>query len=326
MTALFIIAVRLAEGIVGLTARQRWQATQHLESSGSFMTSKWFTIAMVVVLVVSIVTLLIVSMLKKIRGLKTADRVFSENAAGKGLSESEADILMAIAVSAGLKNSEDIFNMNDAFERGAVKLLSASGAGTNETSRLEKQLAGLREKLRFPKVKSVSTSTAVVSSEKQTVVRPVNMPRSNGAFIAIFPFVKKVGDEWNQQLPEFLPATAAGVVGQVVYLETTLAANVGDRVLVVIGRAGADEGAKGRESIEDIGFVKQSIQPAEMIKEPNARRLAIELAGLNEAQIAQLAGVIGNVKTTGEAKTGDSASQGAVKTVQDSAGSKEQLK
>ena len=81
------------------------------------------------------------------------------------------------------------------------------------------------------------------------------------AFIAMFPFAKKLelagsgnhqrpqqdgspsppgfgtGAEWNRQLPEFLPATVTGLVGRVVFLETTLTANVGDRVLVVIGLA-----------------------------------------------------------------------------------------
>ena len=56
------------------------------------------------------------------------------------------------------------------------------------------------------------------------------------------------------------------------------------------------------ELIEDIGPVQQTTQPAESVEAPNARRLAVELAGLSEAQVAQLAGAIAGVKTTETAK------------------------
>jgi hypothetical protein len=77
---------------------------------------------------------------------------------------------------------------------------------------------------------------------------------------------------------------------------------------------------------EEIGFVQQSVQPAESMKEPNARRLTIGLTGLNEAQMAQLAAVIKAAKTTAETKSGNGASQGATQAAQKLVGSQEGTK
>jgi len=274
MTSLALVAVSLAEYVVGLTARERFQAVQQLDSGG-FMTSRGFTIAMVVVLVVSIVALVIVSLRTKIREIKAAEKkMLSDIAAKKALAESEAA--------------------------------------------------------------SLSTSAPVASAEEP------DAPVTDTAFIAIFPFTKEfnggrkqsqqdtsppqsgTGAEWSRQLPEFLPATVTGIAGQVIFLETTLAANVGDRVLIAIGPASAGEGAGRQEFIEDIGLVQQSTQPAELMKEPNARRLGIELNGLNEAQTAQLAGVIGGAtKTTGDAKADAGGLKEAVETAPQPVGSEE---
>ena len=353
-----LIAVRLAELATGLNARQRWQATQNLQSDGSFMTSRWFTIAMVIVLATSIIAFLVVSLVRKVKELKSADRIFSSTAARKGLTAAQSDLLMAIAVSAGLKKSEDIFSASEAFERGAEKLLVQSRAGklTNETSRLERQLAGLREKLRFRKVSPVSTTGTPEPSEKTPAVKPADTFKANPALVAIFPFERKFspastrsaeasfsangkqeqlqqgssssqsgkGAEWSRRLPEFLPAIVSGTAGQVVFVETMLAANVGDRILIVIGPQGAGNEPDEQELFEETGFVQQSIQPAELIKEPNARRLGIGLTGLNEAQMARLAGAIAAPKTTAKTKLDNVASEEA--TSQKPVGSQEQTK
>ena len=137
MTVSALIAVRLAEVVVGLTAHERFRAVQHLDSGGSFMTSRWFTIAMVVVLAGSIIALVVVSLYKKVRELKAAEKTFSDIAARKRLTESEIEILMAIAIKAGLKKSEDIFSMGEAFERGAATLLSESRSGGKPTTETE---------------------------------------------------------------------------------------------------------------------------------------------------------------------------------------------
>jgi len=328
MTASALIAIRLAEVVVGLTARERFRATQHLDNS-SVMTSRWFTIAMVVVLVVSIIAFVVVSLCRKVRELKAAEKAFSDGAARKSLTESEADMLMAISMKIGLGKNEDIFSIGEAFERGAAALLEESRSGGKSVagiSQLEKQLAGLRGKLGFRKVSSSTTNGSVKPVDESAGAKPADFPVGKAAFIAMFPFARKVGlanggnqeqrqqggspsppgsgtgAEWSRQLPEFLPATVTGLVGRVVFLETTLAANVGDRVLVVIGLASVSGDGQALELIEDVGPVRQTIQPAESMKEPNARCLAVELAGLSESQAAQLAEAIAGVKTTAPAK------------------------
>jgi hypothetical protein len=152
MTSPVLIAVRLAECVVGLTARERFEAVHQLDSSGGFMTSRGFTIAMVVVLVVSIIALLIVNLCIKVNRLKNAAKlVFSDIAAKKGLGKSETEILMDIAEKTGQKENVFVI-MNEAFEHAAAALLEESYSGekpTVETAQLEKHLAGLREKLGF---------------------------------------------------------------------------------------------------------------------------------------------------------------------------------
>jgi hypothetical protein len=64
--------------VLGLTARDRWQALQHLNRP-SVMTSRWFTILMVVLLVGAVIALVFVSLYKKQRearngGQRTEDR------------------------------------------------------------------------------------------------------------------------------------------------------------------------------------------------------------------------------------------------------------
>lgn len=303
-----LVAVQLAEWVVGLTANERFKAVQNLDSGGSVLTSRWFTITMVVVLAGSIVTLLAVGLHKKVGELRTAEKSFSERTARKGLSELEMDTLMAIAVKAGLKKSEDIFNMTGAFESSAAKLLEESRSGgraTTETSQLEKQLIDLRAKLGFRKVSSSAANAPVKPDVKPAGVKPVEISVSGIAYIALYPFSKKLElpavsqvepTSSDRKLPQFTPAKVIGVVGRVVYVETTLSANVGDRVLVVIESQSVSEAARVRELIEDIGVVQQSVQPAESIDTPNTRRLAVEIAGLSESQAKQLAGVVGGAK------------------------------
>jgi len=323
MTTLALIAVKLAQGVVALSARERWQATQHLSSDNGIMTNKWFTIAMVVVLAVSVIALFVVNVYKKARELKAAEKELFDNAARKRLTSPETDILMAIAIKAGLKRVGDIFILSDAFDIGAGILLKESfldGKPTNETNRLEKQLAGLQVKLGFRKVSSAASSGGglVGSAEKPAGARPADSAAGNTAFIAMFPFAKKIdlingggrerpqqGDSppgLRQSLPEFAPATVTGLVGRVLFIETTLSANVGDRVMVVIGPEGISENDETSELIEDIGIVEQSVQPAKSLKEPNVRRLGVALAGLSDTQAVQLAEAISGAKAQGTAE------------------------
>ena len=324
MTTLALIVVKLAQGVTALSAHERWQATRHLSDGNNIMTHKWFTVAMVVILAVSVIALFVVNLYKKASELKAAEKELFDNAARKRLTSSETDTLMAIAIKAGLKRSGDIFIRADAFDIGAGILLKESlleGKPTNETSRLEKQLAGLQVKMGFRKVSSSAAFSGgglVRSAEKPAGARPADSAAGKTAFIAMFPFAKKIdlingggrerpqqGDSppgLRQSLPEFMPATVTGLVGRVLFIETTLSAGVGDRVLVVIGQEGISKNDETSQLIEDIGIVEQSAQPAKLLTEPSARRLGVVLAGLSDTQAVQLAEVIMGAKTQGMAK------------------------
>ncbi len=311
MNAPALIAIWLAEGVLGLTARERWQAMQQVESGSA--NNRWFSIGMVLLLVFSAVALVVVTLLRKAREVKKAEKAFSDNAARKGLTESESDLLMAVAVKAGLIKAEAIFSSGAAFDSGSAALLKESlsaGKPTSETSRLEKQLADLRNKMGFRKAASapagaparqsasVPAKAPMAAKPKASDSRPGETSWHETAFVALFPFSTKSDSvsQVNSQLPQFVPAVVTGLVGRVVSLETTLPANVGDRVLAVIGPTGTRSNGEQVEWLEDVGLVQQSAQPAQSMKEEKARRLSIALVGLEEAQIAQLAQTTGSIK------------------------------
>ena len=245
MVPLTFITSFLTKEIIAATARDRWQGMQQMHSSST--SSGWLTTAMVIVLVVSAVTLVVVTLIRKIGEWKASKRELLLNAAKTRPIDSSA--------------------MNSSALR--AKIVSARGE----------------------------------------------------AFIAVFPFIRKfslenVGQEptqqggggpppegaateYGRQLPKFVSATVTGLSGRVVFFETTLAVNVGDRVLVVVG---SPDVSKNTDSIEEVGLVQQSTQPAEFVKAPNAHRLAVELSGLSEVQIAQLAAFITGAKATETAK------------------------
>jgi hypothetical protein len=302
------ITAFLTQLMLAAAPRQRWEAMRQMHNSTS--SSNWFTWSMLAVLSVLIVILAVVTLCRRISESRAARRAFFEDARRRGLSESEADILMAVAAKSGLKARESIFSMKEYFEHGAEELLDASrsdGQPTDETVHLERQLAGLRDKLGFQKISKTTAGAAVKKEDGVSVHKK--------AFIALFPFEKKLnpasgggnkrpqqsgslsppglGAEGNRLFPEFVSATVTGLVGRVVFIETTLAANVGDRVLVLAGSSDTEESI---ELIQDIGLVQQSAQPAEINAAPQARRLAVALVGANEAQAALLVNVLAGAK------------------------------
>jgi hypothetical protein len=249
MTMSALIAIRLAEGVMGLTANERFHAVKQIDH-GNVMLSRVFTIIMVVVLVCSVAALVIVSLCKKFKQRKAARKTVLENAAKKVLTASDT-------------------------ERYRVQQLNYSAAKTAFIAM-------------FPTVKKAGLANGGGQKQWQQGLTP--SPPGNGA-------------ERSRQLPEFLPATVTGLVGRVVFLETTLKANVGDRVLVVIGLGGSGETAQAQELIQDVGMVQQSAQPGETMKTPDSRRLSVALVGISEEQTAKLADLMRAAKTTQTAVT-----------------------
>jgi hypothetical protein len=324
MTSLALIAVRLAEGILAISARERWSGgVQHIQSGSDFASGVWFKIAAAALFAGTVIAFLIVNLYNRFSQGKSANREFIEGVSRRQLTEIEINTLIAIADRAGLEKMTDIFLMSDAFERGAGILVKESfiaGKPTNETVRVEKHLTALRAKMNFRKAAGGAYSTGAVGK------------RYKASFIALFPFVRTTdltklrhasspvsGNRERSQkddsppglkslLPEFKPAIATGLVGRVLFIETMAGAKVGDRVLIMISPGSTEENAEVSGVIQVSGTVEQSSQPAEMLKDPNARRLGAALDGLSNSQIAQLAGIVKGVKMqeTKKQNAGDS--------------------
>ncbi len=310
------IAVCLSREVIVASANQRWQGIKHIESDTSLMSNAWIKPAMLVLLVGSAISLVVVSILRKLSERKTADREFADGVARRGLTSAETDILIEVAIRAGLKRMADIFIFGDAFERGLDILFKesfADGDPTKRTVQLERNLAGLKAKMNFSKAANGGGDYPAVSDEKPD--KPKNSEVIKTAFIAMFPFSRKMTlidsggsgtservdspPDWREQLPEFMPATITGLVGRVLFIETALSANVGDRVLIAIGSFISGENSCAMELIEEIGTVDRSVYLPESLDVSSVRRLGVNLAGLSELQAAQLAGAVKDVSGRG---------------------------
>ena len=242
--------------------------------------------------------------------------------ARRGLTPAETDTLIEIAIKAGLKRMADIFVLSDVFERGLDILFKESfvdGNPTNRTVELERHMANLKAKMSFRKVAKGGGYYPGVPVKESNEPVPENSAIIKTAFIAMFPFSRKMDlinsgsaenhkqgyspPDWQKQLPEFMPAAITGLVGRVLFIETAMSANVGDRVLIAVGSCDAGDGSGIPELIQDIGTVEQSIHLAESLEGRDVFRIGIKLAGLSESQAAQLAGAVRGIsprKTEGE--------------------------
>ena len=172
--------------VLGLTPVGRWEAAKSF--SGDFMTERWFTITMVVVIIVLTVLLFIVSYNRKLPEQKAANQLFDEYANKSGLSERERQIVQAMAGYAGLKESEAIFTMGNAFDRGAAKMVEESFAwrGSEGSRLLQIELSYLREKLglqkQHPSSIGSTTKPKKLSSRQIPVGRKVYITRRTTRF------------------------------------------------------------------------------------------------------------------------------------------------
>jgi len=143
--------------ILALTPRDRWQAVRQLDSN--IATERWFTVLMLALVLILGALLLGVSLYRTAREIKVSERMFSENARKRGLSERESEMLLAVAIGGGLKRGAAIFTDSGAFDRGAALIIDdgLKSGQTDEQSRgLRAEMARLREKLGF-RVRPVSS-------------------------------------------------------------------------------------------------------------------------------------------------------------------------
>ncbi len=160
-----VITDSLAAIVPALTPAQRWDAARSWFGT-SIITDRWFILISLATLLTLLVLFLVVSLQRKIQERKATEQLFVEYANRRGLSEHERQILLDIAVKAGLKRNEAIFTMGNAFESGAAKIIEerltqqkAEEAAAKDNLRILRQqigLSSLREKLGFQKRRPAS--------------------------------------------------------------------------------------------------------------------------------------------------------------------------
>ena len=169
--------------ILALTPVERWQAARR--PGANFITENWFMTASVVVIIVLAVLLLVINYYnRRTQGRTDRQQMFFEEAAKRGLSHHESQTLLGIAAYARLKQSESVFNISRAFERGAAVMMEkslAQGQETEESRQLKTELSFLREKLGFQSqpVRSIGTAgrSRKLSSREIPVGKKVHITR-----------------------------------------------------------------------------------------------------------------------------------------------------
>jgi len=169
--------------ILALTPVERWQAARR--PGANFITENWFMTASVVVIIVLAVLLLVINYYnRRTQGRTDRQQMFFEEAAKRGLSHHESQTLLGIAAYARLKQSELVFNISRAFERGAAVMIEkslAQGQETEESRQLKTELSFLREKLGFQSqpVRSIGTAgrSRKLSSREIPVGKKVHITR-----------------------------------------------------------------------------------------------------------------------------------------------------
>jgi len=133
--------------VLALKPLERWEAAGRFSSN--FMTERWFILMGVIAIIILTAALFAVSLHRTLSGRKVSKQLFTEYANKRGLSARERQILLAIANNAGLKESEAIFTMGGAFDRGAAKMIEKSLAqgGAEAGEQLKVEMSFLREKL-----------------------------------------------------------------------------------------------------------------------------------------------------------------------------------
>ena len=152
MTTTLVITTALNTVVLSLTPLERLKAMGSRLGT-NFMEANWFVPAALIAITGLTAILVVVSYYRSVQSRKTSTHLFGEYAHKGGLSRHENEILLKVAHKAGLKQSEAIFTMPDAFESGATKMMEESLSRQNdgENKHLKTELSFLREKLGFQK-------------------------------------------------------------------------------------------------------------------------------------------------------------------------------
>jgi hypothetical protein len=181
MTISPVIIGCLLDIALALTPIEKWKAARSFTSN--YVVDKGFVLISTIALIVLIVLFLVVSLRKLKQERKSSDRLFIEYARNMGLSIRECRILLKIAQKAGIRQSESIFTMSSAFDRGTAKVLEEAQADTTaveENNELRMELAFLREKLGFKQETSSTVplgQPAKLSSRQIPIDKKIHITR-----------------------------------------------------------------------------------------------------------------------------------------------------
>jgi hypothetical protein len=181
MTISPVITGCLNEIVLALTPIEKWKAARSFASD--YSADRGFVLIGTIALIVLIVLFLAVSLRKTKQELKSDDQLFIEYAQRIGLSTHECQVLHKAAQKAGLKQSESIFTMSTAFDRGTAKMLEETQAdpqAVEENNQLKIELAFLREKLGFKQktaLTDLSAQLAKLSSRQIPIGKQIHITR-----------------------------------------------------------------------------------------------------------------------------------------------------
>jgi len=199
-----------------LSPLERWEAARRLNTDRSYNDS--FTVLAGILLVVLVVLLIWVSYTRRAQRRAQTREVFAENAMRRGLGARDRQILLAIVMRSGLRRTQDVFTAVDAFDRGALKLISECmrTRTPDENEHLRAEIGRLREKLGFQIASPVGGIVGLgqASSRDIPIGRSVELVRNGSpeegvvrgdvmrndeiefAIMLKEPLVSKPGDSW----------------------------------------------------------------------------------------------------------------------------------
>lgn len=145
---------------LALTPLERWEATRRFDTNS--LAEHLFLVAAMTALTLLVGLLIWVSYNRVVEERRTAEQLFFEQAEKRGLSTRERQTLLEVFSKSRLKQRNAIFTTQDAFDRGAARLMEgrfASQQPPDETDQLRAELSFLREKLGFQPTISVGSPT-----------------------------------------------------------------------------------------------------------------------------------------------------------------------
>ena len=168
-----------------MSAMKRFEGVKQLESvDNQWSSANWYVIILSV-LALLVVLFIMVSIARARKGRKAAKATVAGKGQQIGLSGRQIEMIREIADKAGVPNKESVFSIEEAFDKGAEKIIEqnlSKGKVGEEIVELKAELAGLREKIGFKDKKGdqiieKSARPAVSSSRSIPAGRVVYLTR-----------------------------------------------------------------------------------------------------------------------------------------------------